>query len=271
MKGKCIEIPDYIFDMPLSIEAIGLLIWLSVHADQNGQIFTSRADLSKRTGLSQQQIRTAVEKLTSTKLVTKLATKLPTKFATTLTISFLATCEAEKNASNQVSNQVDNQVINQVSRVYKNNNIIISYKENNNEDNNNNDIINKKEKENIIKKKKSDAPDTAITKEKAIEERQKKFYQTIIPYLEKYPKEMLRDFYNYWSETNRSKTKMRVELQQTWDLAKRLATWYKKTEERKFNNGNDRKHSTAEERAAEAAAIIARLDKEADNPDKPLW
>lgn len=42
-----------------------------------------------------------------------------------------------------------------------------------------------------------------------------------------YPNELLEDFYNYWSEPNRSNTKMRYELQKTWDVKRRLATWAK--------------------------------------------
>ena len=40
-----------------------------------------------------------------------------------------------------------------------------------------------------------------------------------------YPKEMLAKFFDYWSEPNRSNTKMRFELEKTWSLARRLKTW----------------------------------------------
>ena len=126
MRKGFTKIPNELRDLPLSIEAIGLYTWLSLNADQNGQIKTSRADLTKRTGLSQRQIRTAVEKLGATKLATKQATKLPTKLATTLTITFLETYEPKKIASDQVNDQVSDQVNDQVSRAYKNDNIIIS-------------------------------------------------------------------------------------------------------------------------------------------------
>lgn len=112
-------IPKAILDKRLSIEAIGLYTWLSANADKKGRVATSRADLSKRTGLSPQQVRTALSKLESTKLITKLSTKLPTKLATTLIVSFLADYKDENLVSNQVSNQVNNQVNNQ-PRAYKN-------------------------------------------------------------------------------------------------------------------------------------------------------
>lgn len=41
----------------------------------------------------------------------------------------------------------------------------------------------------------------------------------------KYGKPMLQAFYQYWSEPNRSGTKMLCELKQTFHIAGRLATW----------------------------------------------
>jgi hypothetical protein len=61
--------------------------------------------------------------------------------------------------------------------------------------------------------------------EQRIKENKAKFYEDCKPYLEKYPKEMLRAFYNYWTELNKSNTKMKYELQQTFEIGKRLATW----------------------------------------------
>lgn len=102
-----------------------LYTWLSLNADDNGQITTSRADLSERTGLTERQIRTALEKLEATKYVTKLSTKLPTKFATTLTVSYLGNYKPQKTKSDQVNDQAADQV-NDQPRAYKNDNIIIS-------------------------------------------------------------------------------------------------------------------------------------------------
>lgn len=104
---------------------------------------------------------------------------------------------------------------------------------------------------------------------KSIEERQKAFYDTLRPYVNKYPKEMLRAFYDWWSEPNRRRTKLRVELEKTWDLPRRLATWNRKDEERKFNNtnngNNNQRNNGAEQRASEVASIIARLAAEDDS------
>ena len=36
---------------------------------------------------------------------------------------------------------------------------------------------------------------------------------------------MLQEFYDYWSEPNKSGTKFKMEMQKTWDLGKRLSRW----------------------------------------------
>lgn len=51
------------------------------------------------------------------------------------------------------------------------------------------------------------------------------FYQSLVSYGGQYPKEMIRAFFDYWSELNKSETKMRYELEKTWELPRRLATW----------------------------------------------
>lgn len=43
--------------------------------------------------------------------------------------------------------------------------------------------------------------------------------------IHKFGQQMLQDFYEYWSEPNPSHTKMRFELQKTWDVNRRLARW----------------------------------------------
>ncbi len=64
---------------------------------------------------------------------------------------------------------------------------------------------------------------------KALEERRKLFIDSLAPYVEAYGSEMCNRFYNYWSEANRSYTKMKFELENTWELSKRLATWAKRS------------------------------------------
>ena len=39
---------------------------------------------------------------------------------------------------------------------------------------------------------------------------------------------MQSEFIDYWTEPNRSKTKLRYELEKTFDIARRLKTWAKR-------------------------------------------
>lgn len=55
--------------------------------------------------------------------------------------------------------------------------------------------------------------------------REKVFYEALKAYLIPYKPEMLRKFYDYWREPNKSGTKMRWEQERTWDLALRLKRW----------------------------------------------
>jgi hypothetical protein len=60
----------------------------------------------------------------------------------------------------------------------------------------------------------------------SIEERKNKFYDSLTEYLSEYPKEMIRDFFNYWSEHGTKDKKMRYEKEKTFGVKQRLATWY---------------------------------------------
>lgn len=65
----------------------------------------------------------------------------------------------------------------------------------------------------------------------SIEEREERFKKTLEPYLHKYGRDMLNKFFLYWTEKNKSGKKMRFEMQPTWELSKRLSTWYGKNRE----------------------------------------
>lgn len=65
----------------------------------------------------------------------------------------------------------------------------------------------------------------------ATEKRKKKFGQDLVPYVATYGKDMIRKFYDYWSETNKSKTRMRCETEKTWDLNLRLQNWARRNKD----------------------------------------
>ena len=79
-------------------------------------------------------------------------------------------------------------------------------------------------------------------KEEILKSKQLDFKTEVEGFAERYSSEMLTGFYVYWSEQNQAKTKMRKEMQQTWDTARRLVTW--KNNQSKYNkNGYNKQNS----------------------------
>jgi hypothetical protein len=63
-------------------------------------------------------------------------------------------------------------------------------------------------------------------KEEVIKKKKSEFAETLKPYLSIYGKEMLNEFYAYWTEPIKSNTpKIRYDGEKFWDLARRLNTW----------------------------------------------
>jgi hypothetical protein len=60
---------------------------------------------------------------------------------------------------------------------------------------------------------------------KTIVERKKDFILSLQPFLKDYGKDMLNDFYSYWTEETKDKEKFRMELEKTWTLERRLKNW----------------------------------------------
>ena len=58
-----------------------------------------------------------------------------------------------------------------------------------------------------------------------IEKRERTFRDSLAPFVSKYGEEMIRAFCDYWTERNKSGTKMRFEMEKTWDTARRLVRW----------------------------------------------
>jgi hypothetical protein len=77
-----------------------------------------------------------------------------------------------------------------------------------------------------------------------IEERKQKFAQTLEPFLSEFGREILNEFYKYWTEPNQKKTKLKFEMQKTWDAKRRLDTW--KKNELKFNKNGKSETNNAE-------------------------
>ena len=82
-----------------------------------------------------------------------------------------------------------------------------------------------------------------LTKEQILLNKKLDLKKSLDPFLEKYGKEMLNEFYRYWTELNKKGDKMRFEEQKFFELSKRLTTWKNKQNDfkPKFEPKEDRK------------------------------
>ena len=71
----------------------------------------------------------------------------------------------------------------------------------------------------IIIKPKKDTNKTKLTKVD--------FKELLTPFLGTYTKDLLNEFYLYWTEQNVTSKKMRYEAEKYFDISRRLATWFK--------------------------------------------
>lgn len=95
-------------------------------------------------------------------------------------------------------------------------------------------------------------PKSKEEKIKEREQREYEFYNTLVSYVAAYPPEMVREFFNYWKEPNKSGSKMKYEMEVTWDINLRLLRWQK-------NNDTWNKSGTTQN---ETNTIIGPIPKE---------
>ena len=60
-----------------------------------------------------------------------------------------------------------------------------------------------------------------------ISNREADFKKSLHSFLDKYGKDMLNDFYLYWTEKNTNGKKMKFEMNKTFDVSRRLSRWSK--------------------------------------------
>lgn len=68
-----------------------------------------------------------------------------------------------------------------------------------------------------------------------INKKENKFREQLQPFSKKYSREILDEFFRYWTEPNKSGTKLRWEMEKTWDISRRLARW----DSNKFNKKDE--------------------------------
>ncbi len=102
-------------------------------------------------------------------------------------------------------------------------------------------------------------------KTESLEDRKKLFISRLQPYLDKYGRDMLNDFYQYWTQVNNSGKKMLWEMQRAFEIPNRLATWYSKNKQR-YNTSYERKQQEQQQRLetyADVAAAFRRQQQDA--------
>lgn len=93
-------------------------------------------------------------------------------------------------------------------------------------------------------------------KEDILSKFQADFFDSLIPFVSQFGKETCREFYDYWSEPNKSGTKIRWQLEKTWDLNKRLIRWSNNN----FKNSNGRKkQQSVNERSNELDGVASAV------------
>jgi len=91
-----------------------------------------------------------------------------------------------------------------------------------------------------------------------IKDRLKRFQDRLKIHVPTYGKEMIRAFYDYWTEKSEDAVKMRFEYQKSFEITRRLQTWQRN--EKNFNNNNKNGKSTIELNRDVAREAIAKLE-----------
>lgn len=120
---------------------------------------------------------------------------------------------------------------------------------------------NQKNKEEELPKEKEKLSKESTKKEKGVQERMEEFREDVFSYHE-YDTMMLQQFFTYWSELNRSGTKMKCEREPTWELSKRLSYWYNRQKTKQNISNYETKHQTSERRKRELMEEFYRADEE---------
>ena len=248
---------------------------------ERGQLITGRKKLSLETGLSEKKIRTCLSRLEQTGEISINSTN---RFSI-ITISNYETYQFNEITMGQQTANKNPEKGQQ--KTFTNDLLLSNYDEH--EEIHGQQTANKnpekgqqkattseyKNKERIYKKETSTNVEEkkvelsfANTK-KTIEERSKNFYQSLVPFVSIYSKEMVRAFFDYWTEPNRSKTKMKFELERTWDTKRRLNTWSNRDKNNIKNNGTEYKQHQRQQRDKEILELNRSLSESDSSIRKP--
>ena len=80
-------------------------------------------------------------------------------------------------------------------------------------------------------KRTADRQQTDTYKNVKNDKNEKEFKEEVLSYSNEYDDLMLKDFFLYWSEWNKSKTKMRWQMEKTWQTSRRIGTWFNRSKD----------------------------------------
>lgn len=189
---------------------------------KSGQFTTGRKQLSIETGINESKVERILTYFEKTEQQIEQRKSNGNRL-----ISIINWCDFQE-AEQQIEQRVNNDRTTSEQRV----NTLQECKESKNDNNEEKEIstivdTKKKDEERKaeIERKKQEQKNKSDAAKAATRKRKELFYEELIPYVERYGKDMIRKFFEYWTEQNKSGTKMKYEIEKTWDLARRLGTW----------------------------------------------
>lgn len=257
--------------------------WQGINVNR-GSFVTTTSDLSKTLSMTPMQVRTSLKKNVQANTISIESTNKYTIIHVLNFESYQTSENGEQQTKTPKLNKQNNKQNKSVNGSISNGcdtKLFTNNKQNNNQITNN--VTNKAEesspynpyKEEILKKKEIKETSNFIKLEEkkvklsfaankeALTKRSKIFGKQLIPYGEMYGEKMIRAFYDYWSEPNRSYTKMHCELERTWDLKRRLKTWSDR-DKKNINtkkNGTEYKQQQQQQRANEILELNRKLSE----------
>ena len=91
-----------------------------------------------------------------------------------------------------------------------------------------------------------------------LEERERIFREEADKYRQTYGDRIIDEFLTYWTEPTPGRKRMRFEGEKTWEMARRISTWFKN--DKKFNHGSKSNDPDAarERREQEIATLMQK-------------
>lgn len=204
-KGSFITVPNSEALKGIHATAQCLFMWLCYHANQEGKCFPSRKRLAELCGVSVDTIDNMTALLIEKRLIVKTTRKKDEKVNKTNLYEVIIGGVADR-----IGHLADENGEGVADRIGSELNPLSLTQSTE-------DMITQKTKK-FIQELKETMKDLTLNKSQ-VEEMQK--------------------FVSYWTEPNKSKTKVRWEMEKTWDMKRRVGTWMRNS--MKFNKSNEPK------------------------------